>query len=159
MPPLRKRQSDLPALVADLVGRQESNGRRTLRLTQAAMDALGCYAWPGNIRELSNLVERLAILNSNGLVDLKDLPEKYRAGIALPASDTSPAVARAAPQTTHVALPSDGMDLRETLGQMERQLIRQALDSAGGTVAGAARLLKLQRTTLVEKMRKYEMSV
>jgi sigma-54 specific flagellar transcriptional regulator A len=159
MPPLRKRQSDLPALVADLVSRQESNGRRTLRLTQAAMDALGRYAWPGNIRELSNLVERLAILNTSGLVDLKDLPEKYRAGIALPVDEAGQEAARAAPAAADVALPSDGMDLRETLGQMERQLIRQALDSAGGTVAGAARLLKLQRTTLVEKMRKYEMSV
>ncbi|NNF16997.1 MAG: sigma-54-dependent Fis family transcriptional regulator [Gammaproteobacteria bacterium] len=158
LPPLRKRQSDLPALVKDLVSRREGDGHRSLRLSANAMTALGAYHWPGNIRELSNLVERLSIQNTSGLIDVSDLPEKYRMGYANSASvdhDDSDLPDTEDPRTT---LPSNGMDLREHLSSLEKDLIRQALDVSGGTVAGAARLLNLGRTTLVEKLRKYKMS-
>ena len=156
MPPLRKRQSDLPALVEDLVLRQEGDGGRALRLTPAAMGALSSYPWPGNIRELSNLVERLAIINSEGQVDIQDLPEMYRShvsGNAIHSGDHDDGAG-----VVPASLPSDGLDLREHLIDMEKRFIREALDAANGTVAGAARLLNLQRTTLVEKMRKYQMT-
>lgn len=156
MPPLRKRQSDLPALVEDLVLRQEGDGGRALRLSPAAMNALANYPWPGNIRELSNLVERLAIVNTEGQVELRDLPDLYRSHV----DPDSLAAARddEALDAAPTSLPSDGLDLREHLIDMEKRFIREALDAANGTVAGAARLLNLQRTTLVEKMRKYSMT-
>ncbi|MFK8017247.1 MAG: sigma-54 interaction domain-containing protein [Gammaproteobacteria bacterium] len=156
MPPLRKRQSDLPALVESLVLRNERDGGRTLRLTPAALNALATYPWPGNIRELSNLVERLAITHSDGQIDVGDLPELYRSHVA---DADLPGIGRTfeAP-VSPLGLPSEGLDLRGHLIDVEKRYIREALEAANGTVAGAARLLNLQRTTLVEKMRKYGMT-
>ena len=78
MPPLRRRVSDLPALLDELLVQHSPSGERTLRLTNRALSALYSYPWPGNIRELSNLVERLAILHPTGRVDVSDLPARYR---------------------------------------------------------------------------------
>ncbi len=157
MPPLRKRRSDLPDLIADLTARQHGAGG--LELTPAAMAALGSYRWPGNIRELSNLVERLAILSPGKTVDVADLPARYRANAAAPV-EQEPGCEEADEAVVGevTSLPSHGLDLREHLGNLEKDLIRQALDAANGTVAGAARLLNLRRTTLVEKLRKYGMT-
>lgn len=157
MPPLRKRQSDLPELINDLMSRQENDGRRSLRLTSNAMSALGSYNWPGNIRELSNLVERLTIQNRSGQIDVTDLPEKYRMGRSN-SSTTEAVVEPLSVRGIEESLPINGMDLREHLSAVERNLIEQALHAADGTVAGAARLLNLGRTTLVEKLRKYDMA-
>ena len=105
------------------------------------------YRWPGNVRELQNVVERMSILHPNREVRREDLPptigERRRAINAV---------------ADPISIPSGGLDLKEHLGAIEKQLIRSALDQTDGTVAGtAARLLKLRRTTLVEKLRKYEM--
>jgi sigma-54 specific flagellar transcriptional regulator A len=154
MPPLRKRQSDLPALVKDLVCQHTRDDQKALRLSSDAMNALATYAWPGNIRELSNLVERLAITNASDRINLDDLPPQYRAH--LPDDHKAPDVVPEA--GAEFGLPSGGLDLRGHLISMEKGFIREALEASGGTVAGAARLLNLQRTTLVEKMRKYGMT-
>ena len=120
------------------------------------------------MRELQNLVERLSILHPGRRIEREDLPtvigERRRGA---PASAPASADARApgpadagttAPADGAVAsFPSGGLDLREHLVSIEKQLIRSALDVADGTVAHAARLLKLRRTTLVEKLRKYEL--
>ena len=159
MPPLRKRQSDLPALVKDLIGQHARDDQPTLRLESGAMQALSTYAWPGNIRELSNLVERLAITHGSGPVGLNDLPDVYRAHVS---PDEADVLCGAAEEDGGVAaqpgLPEGGLDLRRHLVNTEKQFIREALVASNGTVAGAARLLGLQRTTLVEKMRKYGMT-
>jgi len=78
MPPLRARFEDLPLLVNDLINRLEHEKRGSIRLTPAALDSLCHYHWPGNVRELANLMERLVVLYPYGVVDLDDLPEKYR---------------------------------------------------------------------------------
>jgi sigma-54 specific flagellar transcriptional regulator A len=144
VPPLRERTEDLPSLIDDLVRRGEAEGRPSIAFTQVALDCLAAYSWPGNVRELQNLIERLAILYPNQTVDREQLPvpigERRR--------NVEPAVA---------TIPKTGLDLREYLSNIEKQLIRSALDQADGTVAHAAKLLKLQRTTLVEKLRKYEL--
>jgi sigma-54 specific flagellar transcriptional regulator A len=144
VPPLRERAEDLPSLIDDLVRRGEAEGRPSITFTQVALDCLACYSWPGNVRELQNLIERLAILHPNQTIDREQLPvpigERRR--------NIEPAVA---------TIPKTGLDLREYLSNIEKQLIRSALDQADGTVAHAAKLLKLQRTTLVEKLRKYEL--
>ena len=120
--------------------------------------------------ELSNLVERLAVLNPGGLVRVQDLPQRYRehledrapaatdpaSGIqanapAAPADGTAEAVEAPA----GIALPDDGLDLRDHMAQIELRLIREALERTDGVVAHAAQLLGLRRTTLAEKLRKY----
>src|SRR5688572_13979371 len=144
VPPLRERVDDLPALIADLVRRGEAEGRPSIAFADTALDCLAAYAWPGNVRELQNLIERLAILYPNQTIDREQLP-------------TPIGERRRNVQPTVMTIPHSGLDLREYLGNIEKQLIRSALDQTDGTVAHAARLLKLQRTTLVEKLRKYEL--
>jgi sigma-54 specific flagellar transcriptional regulator A len=144
VPSLRDRVDDLPELVADLVKRGEAEGRPSIEFTATALDCMRSYSWPGNVRELQNLVERLSILHPGRTIDREQLP---------------PAIGerRKSPSPAATALPSTGLDLREHLGNIEKQLISSALAQTDGTVAHAARLLKLRRTTLVEKLRKYDL--
>jgi len=149
MPCLRKRSSDLPDLLTELLVQHQTHGEEKLRLSPAALQALANYSWPGNIRELSNLVERLAILYPSGEVELKDLPAKYREAVvdseaALIDSDFSDASAVST------------ANLKGHLQAVERELIEKAMSASNGVVAKAARMLSMQRTTLVEKLSRYE---
>ncbi|OOZ37012.1 sigma-54-dependent Fis family transcriptional regulator [Solemya velesiana gill symbiont] len=161
MPPLRDRAEDIPVLVNDLISRIEKEKRGSVRLTPGAVMALTQYRWPGNVRELANLIERLAILFPYGVVDAKDLPEKFRAGYTALSdqSEELPQVSISGDEPQSVInvsrLPHEGIDLKAHLSAMELDLIRQALDESGGVVAHAAKRLKMRRTTLVEKLRKY----
>jgi len=167
MPSLSQRAEDIPLLLEELIVRMENNKRGSVRLTAAAISALQQYEWPGNVRELSNLVERLLIMFPNGVVDVQDLPEKYRQGFDFSATATSESSAEN-PETeqrvvSHIVnqvtsqdvLPAEGIDLKAHLLNLESNLIKQALDDANGVVAHAAQRLNMRRTTLVEKMRKY----
>ncbi|MGH8196071.1 MAG: sigma-54 dependent transcriptional regulator [Woeseiaceae bacterium] len=154
LPPLKKRRSDLPQLLDELLIQHQANGNSRLRVTPEALAALANYPWPGNIRELSNLVERLAILFPSGEIGLRDLPQKYRE--AAPANSADPAVEGS--QSASALLPDGASDLKSHLQQVERDLIRLAMKDAGGVVAQAARLLKMRRTTLVEKLGKYALA-
>ncbi len=78
MPSLRERQDDIPLLLQELVNRHEEEHAAVVRFTQRAVESLMLHQWPGNVRELSNLVERLLILHPNQIVDVHDLPPKYR---------------------------------------------------------------------------------
>ena len=155
MPPLRERKEDIPLLVNELITRLEHEKRGSVRLTPQAVMSLCDYHWPGNVRELANLIERLVIMHPFGVVDIHDLPEKFRAG--------KEDILRALPMEVEVdydpwavpRLPREGLDLKEHINNLEYNLIKQALEDAGGIVAHAANRLKLRRTTLVEKMRKY----
>ncbi len=161
MPPLRERKEDIPVLVTDLIARIEREKRGSVRLTPSAVSTLAQYPWPGNVRELANLIERLAILHPYGVVDVRELPEKFREGIELPpeVEEELPEVTVAGEELGSVMnaprLPQDGLDLKTHLANMELALIRQALDESDGVVAHAAKRLKMRRTTLVEKLRKY----
>lgn len=168
LPSLRERLDDLPVLMGEFNQRLASRGLSVVRFSAGAMHALRGYAWPGNVRELSNLVERMAILFPHGEVRASDLPEKYRGhqagdemrGAALLALMEDHASApdggtSAAAGDMLGLLPEDGLDLKDHLADIEVGLIRQALDATGGVVAHAAKLLRMQRTTLVEKLRKY----
>jgi sigma-54 specific flagellar transcriptional regulator A len=150
MPRLADRSEDLAALTEQLLSRLERLAGARISLSVRALAALRSYAWPGNVRELANLLERLVILHAGKTVDVADLPERYRPAAV--------AVARlpGAPAST---LPHDGFDLKDHLTQLEQRYIREALARADGAVAGAARLLGMQRTTLVEKLRKYRLAI
>lgn len=157
MPPLRERAEDIPLLIDELISRIEHEKRSSVRLTPRAVAVLCQYGWPGNVRELANLVERLAILHPFGVVDVGDLPEKFRAGISVP--NPPPEMAARYEEPVALAgeprLPREGLDLKEHLSNLEVSLIKQALEESGGVVAHAANLLRMRRTTLVEKLRKY----
>ncbi len=185
MPPLRDRLEDLPVLIEHLVQRQGQGAGRHIRLDKEAMNCLARNHWPGNVRELANLLERLAILFPAQTISAEDLPERYRStgtggwfgsGVRIvPPAQDADAVPSVAPvarveesferldaterlETAECALKSGGIDLKDHLSAIEIGLIRQALAEADGTVAEAARLLKIRRTTLVEKLRKYRLS-
>lgn len=160
LPSLRQRLEDIPLLVDDLVARLRAENRGDLHFTPAALQALQCYPWPGNVRELANLVERLAILYPNRSVDEADLPRSMRRQTRTdnlkPEQEPGSANGLEAPKLRPLAiLPEEGLDLREHLGNLEVDLIRQALDRSNGVVAHAALQLRMRRTTLVEKLRKY----
>ncbi|MHA6205499.1 sigma-54 dependent transcriptional regulator [Dyella soli] len=168
MPALREHLEDLSELVSEFNQRLARRGLAGVRFSAGAMHAMHGYAWPGNVRELYNLVERLSILYPNSEVRVNDLPEKYRGqqvieevrGTALLSlmvgqSSVMSEPMAAVPTDSLVMLPEGGLDLKDHLADIEVGLIRQALDVTGGVVAHAAKLLRMQRTTLVEKLRKY----
>jgi sigma-54 specific flagellar transcriptional regulator A len=185
MPPLRERAGDIPLLVRELVERASHQHGGAIRLTAAAIRCLQSHAWPGNVRELANVLERLAILYPQEVVDAPQLPRKIResGGAGSAESDAANLVLEPMPIPAEVAeseasderrelrralqekeaptaprevsLPKEGLDLRDYLGSLEYTLIKQALEETDQVVARAAELLKMRRTTLVEKMRKY----
>ena len=153
-PALRDRVDDLPELLRHLAARTAQQGRPLVKLTAAAIEALKQQEWPGNVRELANLVERLAITRPDCAIDVQDLPPRYRAHEY---QCLDQARAESAGGADGLVLPPGGLDLKNYLASIETEMIRRALGETNGVVARAARLLQMRRTTLVEKMRKYEM--
>ena len=142
VPPLRERRDDVPLLVHHFldVARQE-RGCRLESVSEEAMRLLIAYSWPGNVRELENVIERLAILASGPELGVDDLPAVFHEQ-APPASSPAPLV------------PSDGLDFNGTVEQFEADLLRQALEHTHWNKNRAAQLLGLNRTTLLEKIKK-----
>lgn len=148
MPPLRDRTDDIPLLISKMLLPFDQTEK--FSFTDKAMAALQDYEWPGNVRELINLVERLSILLPGQQVDRRQLPNKYRgeeAEYPVPIQST---------MVNGQLIPDRGLNLREYLTSIEIQLILEALGRTNGVVTKAAALLQLQRTTLVEKMRKLD---
>jgi sigma-54 specific flagellar transcriptional regulator A len=126
------------------------------------------HDWAGNVRELANLVERMAIMHPYGVIGVGELPKKFRhvddedeqlaASLRDEMEERAAIMAGLPGLDTPAMLPPEGLDLKDYLGNLEQGLIQQALDDAGGVVARAAERLRIRRTTLVEKMRKYGMS-
>jgi len=162
MPALRERVEDIPLLLNELITRLENEKRGSIRFNSAAVMSLCSHEWAGNVRELANLVERMAILHPYGVVGLKELPKKFRHleddsdEVIMPESSKEGAPL-AADAEVAARLPVNGIDLKEYLTNLERSLIKQALDDSVGVVARAAEKLNIRRTTLVEKMRKYDL--
>jgi len=147
MPPLYKRVSDLPQLLEELFVSHNSEG--DLRASPAAVSVLANYPWPGNIRELSNLIERLAITKPEGTIEVDDLPAKYRQAQSGPIAEIN--------NVSEAMLLTEG-NLKSHLQNVEQDLIGQAIEASDGVIAQAARLLSMQRTTLVEKIGKYNIA-
>ncbi len=161
MPALRERVEDIPLLINELIARLEKEKRGSLRMNSAAIMSLCRHNWPGNVRELANLVERLAIMHPYGVIGVQELPKKFRYvddyDENRPVEDTGmpSAIPGLVGLDAPALLPVNGIDLKDYLSNLEKQLIQQALDEAGGVVARAAEKLRIRRTTLVEKVRKY----
>jgi len=172
MPALRERIEDIPLLIKELTARLETNKRGSVTLTSDAVNVLMQHTWPGNVRELANLIERVAIIKPNGLVGVVDLPAKFRQfsvsdeiiveqapeNFLELAQEMEDKIEQEVLQKVFSAqLPEEGMDLKEYLHEVEMSLIKQALGECNGVVAHAAKLLSMQRTTLVEKLKKFDM--
>lgn len=166
MPALRERVEDIPLLMNELIARMEHEKRGSIRFNSAAIMSLCRHQWSGNVRELANLVERMAILHPYGVVGVRDLPKKFRhideadeedlkELEQAQLQDAQPSVIA---MDTPALLPVNGIDLKDYLSNLERNLIQQALDDCSGVVARAAERLHIRRTTLVEKMRKYNLA-
>lgn len=137
IPPLRKRPADIPALVAHFM---DKFGAGTRTISSQAMEAMVAYQWPGNVRELENTIERITILSHGDVIEADDLPAEVRAGVGIVDAGSRCFV-----------LPEAGIDLEET----ELDLIRQALERAGGSTPKAAKLLGLTTKTLEARMERY----
>jgi len=145
IPPLRERKEDIPLLIDSFIGKFNRENKRDVKgFDTEAMEALCAFDWPGNIRELENLVERMVIVKGSGTVTLRDLPEKYRGKCARPRLEPVP-------------LPIDGICLSSAVEEFENRLILQALEKTGGNKKEAATLLNLKRTTFIEKLKKKKM--
>lgn len=143
LPALRERKSDIPLLLNHFT--EQFNKNKTKPITGFSADAMKClinYSWPGNIRELENLIERMSILKGFGCIEISDLPPKYRSTVASFA------------ETGSVEIPENGLDFNTAVDQFENALILKALEKTGWNKNQAALLLRLNRTTLVEKMKK-----
>ncbi|WP_111976498.1 sigma-54 dependent transcriptional regulator [Algibacillus agarilyticus] len=173
-PSLRERREDIPQLLNELTKRVAEQGAETVKFTERALQSLMEHKWAGNVRELSNLVERMTILYPNQMVDVAELPKKYQhieiqsfepeypdellerqalndlfSASDEPENDAPPSAELLA------FLPEEGINLKEYLAELEVSLINQALVMHSGVVARAAEVLGIRRTTLVEKMKKY----
>lgn len=145
IPPLRERRSDIPQLVNHFLKRM-MRGRRasTASCSPEALSCLMDYHWPGNIRELENIIERLVVLSRSGTIEVADLPERLQ---RRPVS-ADPAGAQFIP------FSDQGVNLSREVEQLENRLIIGALRQANGITSKAAQLLHVNRTTLVEKMKR-----
>ena len=157
LPPLRDRREDIPLLVQHFVEKYArrsgestpapevgASGRPPM-VSQDAMRRLMAYAWPGNVRQLENAVERaLALLGGRSTIEVSDLPPEIQA--------------RNCAVTPTLDFPDGGVEPAELVEQIERDLIQRALSRTGGNKAAAAGLLNLKRTTLVEKLKRIPLS-
>jgi len=144
LPALRKRMGDIDVLV-DFFAEKYSDqiGRRPLDFSDDALNALRSYSWPGNVRELENVIQRMSILVDSDVATCEDLPEHIgMRSVSTMISDTS------------IHIPTAGIDFNAIVSEFENDLIRQALERTGGNKKAAAELLNLNRTTLVEKIKK-----
>ncbi len=155
MPTLRDRPEDVQEIIEDLLIRLAHDGHGRFEFTADAIVTLSQYPWPGNIRELSNLIQRLAILHPNSSVSTQDLPLKFTHAVLHPESHEIRDSQLAVKGANDAIILHEGFNLRRHINQIELRYIHKALHDCGGVVAHAAEKLGMRRTTLVEKMRKY----
>jgi DNA-binding NtrC family response regulator len=140
LPPLRERRDDIPLLVKHFLAKFSAD--TAVHTSQSAMRALMAYHWPGNVRQLENAVERaVALCSGRQEITVADLPIEVQ---SVPESET----------LSFVEFPDEGLDLPKYLASVERDLIHRALDRTQGNRNKAADLLRIKRTTLVEKLRR-----
>jgi DNA-binding NtrC family response regulator len=143
LPALRDRKSDIPYLASYFM--QISNHQNNRQLEGISGEALGVmvgYSWPGNVRELRNVVERLVVLIGSGKISANDLPKELKA-------------ANGYASTQSIEISDDGISLNSAVTEFEKDLILQSLEKTKWVKNKAAKLLQLNRTTLVEKIKRH----
>ena len=146
VPPLRERRSDIPLLAKHFLKKYCSGKKRCVEgITDEALDILTRYDWPGNVRELENIMERMVILANGKMITKDDLPFQI-------VEKTVGASGRAI--SGDLEFPEDGLSLSQAVSELEKRLILMALERTDGVKNRAAKLLKMNRTTLIEKMKK-----
>ncbi len=156
IPPLRKRIVDIPILLREFAekARVELSHARPIEFDDAACAAICDNQLPGNVRELQNLVERLAILHPEEVISLNKLPERYQGIRSIPDAGVENRLTTLPQVRPEADLLSGKFDLKEYLTQLEKDLIYQALDNTNWVVTQAAESLCLRRTTLIQKIRR-----
>ncbi len=144
LPSLRERREDIQILLHHFIGKISGRRKKSIKgVTQEAVKIFEAYDWPGNIRELENLVERLMVLKEDGsLIDHEDLPDKIGKSNAEQYRNGG------------VELPHDGIDFNAVVDNFEKNLILSALRRVNGVKKKAAEYLNINRTTLIEKMKR-----
>jgi sigma-54 specific flagellar transcriptional regulator A len=176
IPPLRDRPGDVPDLISSLLDSAQRQGLGSLQVSNEVLAHLSVYDWRGNVRELINLIERLMVMYPNQLISEAELPSRYLAQDAATSrfnqngnpqldllqqddlSELYKAVEPLPVDGSSSVLLTEPIDLKFRLNEIERDLIVAALDQTDWVITHAAKWLKLQRTTLVEKMRKHGIS-
>jgi transcriptional regulator with GAF, ATPase, and Fis domain len=151
LPPLRERPGDIPMLAAHFVEKYNRKLNKKIEgISDDAMTLLQAWSWPGNIRELENLIERVLLFSDGPHITAKDLPEAFRQGPSSPAPAPS-----AAPLETSTGEGGLKDIVRMKAAELEKDLITKALEETGGNVTRAARLLQISRKSLQTKMKEF----
>jgi len=146
LPPLSERRGDIPLLVRHfLEAICRTMNRPLMPISREALQAIESYVWPGNVREMENVIERTVALAEGETITLADLPS-YIAEV------------ESASLVPSTQLPESGTNMPALIAEIEQQLILQALGRSHGVKARAAELLGINRTTLVEKMKRLKIS-
>jgi DNA-binding NtrC family response regulator len=141
-PTLMERRSDIPLLIDHFLPRFNQNKEEQIvGIASELVDVLMSYSWPGNIRELENVIERMVILAEGDTLTLDDLPPLIKEVTLQPGH-------------THFEIPDEGINFNKVVSDFEDRILIQALDKAGWVKNQAAKMLSLNRTTLVEKLKK-----
>ncbi|MFO7985564.1 MAG: sigma-54 dependent transcriptional regulator [Desulfatiglandaceae bacterium] len=147
VPALRDRRSDVPLLISHFLNEfNKKNNRKVKGLSQSAVKAMQAYPWPGNVRELKNMMERLVVLKGEGYVEPQDLSERVKNG-----DDTY--------VLGNIKLTDEGINLNSAVTEFEKALILESLNRTKWIKNQAAKLLHLNRTTLVEKIKRHQLEL
>jgi two-component system response regulator AtoC len=146
LPPLRERTGDIPLLVGYFIDMFNEKLQKDLEaLSSEAMPVLTRYPWPGNIRELENVIERAVLLAKGRFITPEDLPTHIRTHITSDLAFTS------------ARFPEDSLSIRKASNRLERDLIQKALEHTEGNLTQAAKILEISRPTLDAKIKEYEL--
>ncbi|TVQ77664.1 MAG: sigma-54-dependent Fis family transcriptional regulator [Bradymonadales bacterium] len=148
LPPLRDRRDDIPLLISHFISRlNEKQGFKILGVSKEAMNIMTGYPWPGNVREIENICQRLCILKAEGVIEPGDLPTRLmQGGSGLQRTKLGLSMG--------VELPEEGLCFDSVVQEFENRLIMTALERTRWNKNKAAQLLQMNRTTLVEKIKK-----
>jgi transcriptional regulator with PAS, ATPase and Fis domain len=149
LPALKDRQVDIPLLTQYFLNKLNKEKRSQVEgIAPEAMGLLAGHSWPGNVRELANMLERLVVLKGEGILDVQDLPPKLK----MHSAASSPNIGMNVPE-----LSREGICLNTAVSEFEKNLIYQSLEKTDWVKNKAAKLLQVKRTTLVEKIKRYEL--
>jgi transcriptional regulator with PAS, ATPase and Fis domain len=146
LPPLRERRSDISLLIDHFLHMfNESKSQHVEGISDDATDILAGYHWPGNVRELKNVIERMVIIKGEGVIAPSDLPRNVTRK------------AESAEPFPMMDITADGICFNTAVSEFEKALILKSLEMSNGVKNRAAKLLHLNRTTLVEKIKKHQL--